>query len=167
MIITPNKLQRARRVYRWTFVDSAPNCTAIDYSANYRKFKRLSCSVGFRGDWAPVMEWRQGGFNGTIVTTGVQNNTTSNFVSQSISISVDDGEENAISYTCVIFFSAYMGNVNATATNIPNYIFTWPGKHHHIDVTEVCTSDISSCSELDMVRWYHATVKTVAKLKNK
>lgn len=113
---------------QWKIVDSVPNCTSVNYSTNGRKFKRLSCSVSFRGDWAPVMEWRQGGFHGSIVTTGVQSHTLANFVSQNISIPVDVDGENAISYTCIIFF---MGNFSASATNIPNFTFIWPGKYYY------------------------------------
>lgn|SRR6218665_1201740 len=89
---------------------------------------QMQCSVLYRGDWSPVMTWRQKGPNNTIVTDGVQTReTTANHDVTALSMLTLSAVRNIhkASYTCTTHFTKYVGDVHTANTTISDYIHIW------------------------------------------
>ena len=84
----------------------------------------LSCSVSFRGNWAPIMEWREEG-SVNVITSDVINQTMANdSVSYSLTVPLNVRRE-SVRYTCTTRFIESMRPSSINATNVPNLTLVW------------------------------------------
>src|SRR6218665_603987 len=84
----------------------------------------LTCSIEFRGNWAPTMEWKEQTSHGEIVlSVGVNTITVPDErVTSSLVMEVQRGRRN---FACTTKFDISGKPVRTTATNIPEYNKTW------------------------------------------
>ena len=83
------------------------------------------CSVSFRGNWAPVMEWRTESETGPIMETGITNITIPDpNVTSVMTVGLNDTKDN-VEYVATVKFSESMKPHSTTADNVPNYTFVW------------------------------------------
>ena len=97
---------------------SDPTCGRSG-STDDSPFVSMWCSVSFRGNWAPVMTWKnqQDG----IISEGITNTTHPNFmIMYTLKVSKEDFE-NSPSYKCVTEFTTSMKPPTVNATNTPKY----------------------------------------------
>jgi len=97
----------------------------------------LQCVIGYRGNWAPVMEWRFSGKDGQVVSEGVQTISSQLLVTSVFSFTVYHTMNNR-SVSCKTYFSSYTGNVTTTATNTPDYSYTWTSPSLNITCKLFC-----------------------------
>ena len=84
---------------------------------------RMWCTVSFRGNWAPVMEWRGAHMSHPLDSRDVEKQTESNnSVTYIVTIPATSNE---LPFTCTTKFIASMRPTSTNATNTPNYKFIW------------------------------------------
>src|SRR6218665_54603 len=88
----------------------------------------MHCSVNFRGMWAPTVEWIQHRVNdkeeeqtiiheaSTVTLLNTNITTTLNYVHNASETTY---------FSCRLFFQRYNGSDRATATNLPEFTYTW------------------------------------------
>src|SRR6218665_1726022 len=84
----------------------------------------LTCSIEFRGNWAPTMEWKEHMSDGEIILSmGVNTVTVPNGrVTSSLVMGVQRGRRN---FACTTKFDISGKPVRTTATNVPDYFRVW------------------------------------------
>ena len=118
----------------------------------------LSCNVSFRGNWAPVMEWRMVNMTESINGKNVYHKTTPN--DSVISVLTLNSSLTAHRYTCTTRFIPDMRPPTTNATNVPNYTHIWTSPDILLHGT--CKSIKFCCcaplfTELnEITRWYTA-----------
>ena len=115
-----------------SFLESDPSC---DYKIQHRSTHeelRMWCTVSFRGNWAPVMEWYELRGSSTphpVDLKYVENRTESNNnVTYMFTINVTSAK---LPYTCTTKFLASMRPSATISTNIPYY-------HIHLEFAIYC-----------------------------
>ena len=84
---------------------------------------RMWCTVSFRGNWAPVMEWRGSNMSDPVNTKFVENRTNPNHnVTYTLTV---PSHLIQLPYTCTTEFIASMRPASIDAQNIPDYTVTW------------------------------------------
>src|SRR6218665_5419 len=88
----------------------------------------MKCKVFYRGNWAPVIAWRQNGQDISMLEGGSQINITSNVGVTSVLTILTSYSTNKAVYSCSTQFTHYVGEVNSTLTVLPSYnqTCTWP-----------------------------------------
>ena|SRR6218665_383772 len=101
-----------------------------------RDLINLTCSIKFRGNWAPIMEWKA--HNSTkVISIGVNTTTVPNqLVTSTLVIPVLNGSR---SYTCTTKFDLSGKPPTTTSINVPDYNVSWT---HFGTFFNLC---ISSC----------------------
>ena len=85
---------------------------------------QMTCSVNYSGNWAPVMKWQQDG--GPVITDGRVVNKTVPYKSVTYSLTVRaTSKMNGSKFSCTTYFSADNKSPTTTATNVPDYIYSW------------------------------------------
>ena len=105
--------------------DSNPVCSheRSEMSDSDTTEHRLHCTVSFKGNWAPVMEWRMENSD-LLITDGVTNRTTFNeSLTSTLIVNVPLGRSTP-NYTHTTSFSEDMKPPNTNATNVPDYNYT-------------------------------------------
>lgn|SRR6218665_868148 len=109
----------------------------------------MSCTVSFRGNLVPEIEWRQHEGDGDDFVEGHEIthladtviNRNSN-VTTELTVVFSSNSNEALSYSCKIY---YFGPVNesqmVTATNAPNYSYTYTWKIH-VPVVEMPSTNL-------------------------
>ena len=84
------------------------------------------CSIMYRGNWAPVVEWRVGSADGPVIDTGISNETNAerNAITYTMTIQLND-TTTADEYLATTKFVESMRPRSTTSTNIPTYNYTW------------------------------------------
>lgn len=84
----------------------------------------LRCSIEFRGNWAPTMEWKEQSNDGEKVLTLEVNTVTvpNQSVTSTVVMKVQKGIRN---YTCTTKFAIGGKPLHTTATNVPDYNRVW------------------------------------------
>ena len=90
----------------------------------------MRCSLNFRGNLAPTMEWRHQRRNGDmesrVITQMVENEFIPNTNISSTLTVIINGTYNASIFTCKTYFQwDNTSSTNSTATNAPDYSYTW------------------------------------------
>ena len=83
----------------------------------------MTCSVNYSGNWAPVMKWQQDG--GPVIISGVVNNTVPHKSATSSLAVLATSNMNGRKFSCTTFFSEDNKPTTISATNVPDYIYTW------------------------------------------
>ena len=88
----------------------------------------MQCSVNFRGMWAPTVEWKQHTVDdnkdqhtiiydaSTVTLINARVTTTLKYVYKLSEFTY---------FSCRMLFQRYNGSLHATATNLPEFIYTW------------------------------------------
>ena len=83
----------------------------------------MTCSVNYSGDWAPAMKWQQD--EGPVITAGVVGNTVPyKSVTSSLTVLVTRNVTGS-KFTCTTYFSQNNKPPATSATNVPDYNYTW------------------------------------------
>ena len=77
------------------------------------------CSIGFRGNWAPVMEWME---DGKVVSQGAETSIVPN---QSVASVLKTTHRNDLEYVCRTYFREEALVRPHSAGNVPQYTHTW------------------------------------------
>lgn len=116
--------------------ETTPKCEATFKSDDFlAKEIRiwLRCTVAYRGNIAPVLQWRRhqhgSETGGEVITKGIQANTAAGpNISSTVDIVVSP-TKNDIYYSCMIFFTSYefskSSYASMVADNAPEYSYTW------------------------------------------
>ena len=97
---------------------SDPTC-GLSGSTDDSPYVSMWCSVSFRGNWAPVMTWKN--HQNGIISEGVTNTTQPNsMIMYTLKVSKEDFE-NSPSYTCVTKFTKSMKPPTVNASEILKY----------------------------------------------
>jgi hypothetical protein len=100
--------------------DNEPTCGCFEKSDNMV----LWCSISFRGNWAPMMEWKWND-NKPLPSRMVTNLTTANTKINYTAIVPIDQSTNGKNLVCTTRFQLSMKNPLTNATNLPDYTRTW------------------------------------------
>src|SRR6218665_4175365 len=112
----------------------------------------MRCSVNFRGNLAPIMEWRLLGESGEIDEFGRllngENETTDTNVTSTLFVSIKS-TYNATFFTCKTYFQwDNTSSPNSTATNAPDYNQTWNSSVIFVSAQKKATTDAAgSCKQ--------------------
>ncbi len=91
----------------------------------------MRCTVNFRGNWVPTIEWRLHEIDGA--TDEEQSDLTDEAnvvivpnanISSSLTI-ILNGSSNSSYYSCKIYFKSESSNQIVTANNTPDYNYEW------------------------------------------
>ena len=97
---------------------SDPTCGRSG-STDDSPYVSMWCSVSFRGNWAPVMTWKN--HQDGNISEGVTNTTQPNsMIMYTLKVSKEDFE-NTPSYKCVTELTTFMKPPSVNATNTPKY----------------------------------------------
>lgn len=89
----------------------------------------MQCNVTFRGFWAPTLVWIEyGGHLGpegrNITKEAELTRIPNRIVTSNLTISVNSSR-NWAQFVCRIYFAKYDEMYNMTASNVPNFTYTW------------------------------------------
>ena len=109
--------------------ESDPKCSEKEQQEDINGHREvifyLSCTVAFRGNWAPLMEWRFTDAHGEIIEQGVNTSTAMNHnVTSRLRLVASTTRQNA-KFVCRTFFGNIHSRVSDSAKNIPYYNYTW------------------------------------------
>lgn len=105
--------------------DSIPICDAL-ISEGYHI--RMHCSVKFKGNWPPKMEWSRQEVDdvykvGHRIASGIDYINSIDHVSSTLNALLYSNKECV--FSCKTYFAGYRGNVTTTANNTPNFVYIW------------------------------------------
>lgn len=105
----------------FSFADQTGDLIYKDSST--KDLVNLTCSIEFRGNWAPAMEWKEHSNDGDeILSVGVNVVTIRNqSVTSTLAMKVQEGSRN---YTCTTKFDISGKPSKTTASNVPNYTYS-------------------------------------------
>ena len=107
-------------------LESDPSCGYKIQNRSTNEELQMWCTVSFRGNWAPVMEWnelRGSNIPHPVDTKYVENRTEpNNNVTYIVTIPVTSIK---LPYACKTKFLASMRPSATIATNVPSYTFDW------------------------------------------
>lgn len=88
----------------------------------------MKCSIGFRGNWNPVMTWRLNSEDGAIVDDGVEmiihRNVKFNITS-TLKLMMRPVMKNPWRIVCKTHFISYIEEEESMDNKIPVYNYTW------------------------------------------
>ena len=88
------------------------------------KIFEMRCQMVYRGNWAPVMEWKHNA--SSVITSRHDVNVTDVYTSCVYTSLVNASRKvSGNSYTCRTYFTESERPQNTNATNKPEYRFTW------------------------------------------
>ena len=84
----------------------------------------MTCGVDYRGNWAPVMTWRQ--IDGKVIAdeSVVLKAVTNERVTYSLQMFATRDLDGKV-FSCITSFNLINKPINTTACNLPNYNSTW------------------------------------------
>ena len=82
----------------------------------------LTCSMEFRGNWAPTIEWKEQSDQGVKFLSVNVTTVPNQRVTSTLVMEVQDGSRN---YTCTAKFDLSGKPKTTTATNVPDYKRSW------------------------------------------
>lgn len=98
--------------------------------ANEHDTVELWCSVNYSGSWAPVMQWQLNTETGVIADI---QNVTVPYTSVLYTLALTAHRRmNGMTFSCITYFSVANKPTNTTATNVPEYKFTWTSPIFHV-----------------------------------
>jgi len=117
--VEPGTLLHASAELIW-ITESNPICN----DSSTQDLVNLTCSIEFRGNWAPTMEWKEQRNDGEeVLSVGVNTVTVPNHrVTSTLVTKVQEGSRN---YSCSTKFDISGKSPYTTATNIPDYNRVW------------------------------------------
>jgi len=119
-----------------TLAETTPKCEANFKAADLLRNGNqiwMTCTVAYRGNMAPVLQWRRHqqdmDAGGKVVTDGIHSNTvTVSNIGSTLTIVASPSEDD-IYYSCTIFFTSYDSSnfrgASMVAGNAPDYSYTW------------------------------------------
>lgn len=112
-----------------TVLASNPVCAAETTIVRENDTIEMSCVVNYSGSWEPVIEWKQhvtpNDVTGSVVTDGRSDTIVrGNAVTGRVLIRANINRPNS-RYSSRTFFRSFVHRLNATATNVPDYAYSW------------------------------------------
>ena len=145
-------------IWKWLYsVETEPFCEdSISTEANVTLEEGddvwMRCSVNFRGNLTPIMEWRQFGRSGETderddVINGVVEINPDGNINSTLTL-VIKSTYNATFFTCRTYFQLdNTSSTNSTAINAPIYSYTWNSSVILISAKTFVQTEIAAVSE--------------------
>ena len=121
-----------------TFTEAEPSCETNLSTSENNTFEEgtyiwISCTVNFRGNWTPTIEWRLSEGNGGTEAdeeptdlTDLADNEIVPIAGLTSTLTIALAATNNSSYyVCKIYFPSVNNSELVTATNSPDYSFVW------------------------------------------
>jgi hypothetical protein len=112
----------------FSVIEIDSNNTSTHILAEHLQYELTAwCSVKYRGNVAPVMEWRRGGIDGAIIKEGIKNTTFKNEnVTFTLNVKLNSSQAATVNtFTCItkLFDAANPNNMNVG--DVLSYTFSW------------------------------------------
>ena len=129
----------------FTSVDGYTSCAAnLSASGAVQEYEviRMTCTITYSGNWAPVMRWFDSRHNFT--DDDVTLTTSDTTVTSQLTVTASAGFHGSQSF-CLTYFTQPSSPLQTSATNVPSYTYTWTSpllnvqcKLYHYNAGDIC-----------------------------